>query len=288
MPISSLDGCSEQHWAEVREILEDAIRNAELEPNLVSNAEDVGIIQKRIIKNLYSNPLVVCDVSGKNPNVMFELGMRLAFDKPTIIVKDDKTSYSFDTSPIEHLEYPRDLRFTQIVEFKDSLKQKAAATLKKSETDRNYTTFLKNFGTFTVAKLDTAEVSKEDFILDELGEIRRQLGYMRSREPSSTPMLFKNDDFINKHKMHETEDPEKCQRLLRSAIPIVLEYLKANKLSDRNLRSPNLFARNALKCGALLPKCFNPDNKSCIDILKRIMQETNKDNIKHSIPLKEA
>jgi hypothetical protein len=35
--------------------------------------------------------------------------MRLAFDRPTIIVKDDLTTYSFDTSPIEHLEYPRDL-----------------------------------------------------------------------------------------------------------------------------------------------------------------------------------
>jgi len=32
---------------------------------------------------------------------MFELGLRLAFDKPAIIVKDDNTSYSFDTAPIE-------------------------------------------------------------------------------------------------------------------------------------------------------------------------------------------
>jgi hypothetical protein len=99
---------------------------------------------------------------------MFELGLRLAFDKPTIIIKDDKTSYSFDTSPIEHLEYPRDLRFTKIVDFKESLKHKVKATLDKSKSDPNYTTFLKHFGTFTVAKLDTKEVSKEDFIIEEL------------------------------------------------------------------------------------------------------------------------
>jgi hypothetical protein len=62
---------------------------------------------------------VIGDVSCKNPNVMFELGMRLAFDKPTIIIKDDQTSYSFDISPIQNLEYPRDLRFNKIIDFKE-------------------------------------------------------------------------------------------------------------------------------------------------------------------------
>ncbi len=175
MPISSIDGCNEQHWSDVKAILTESVEGAGFKANLVSYADDVGIIQKRIIQNLYENPIVVCDVSGKNPNVMFELGMRLAFDKPTIIIKDDKTSYSFDTSPIEHLEYPRDLRFTKIVEFKEALKDKLTATLKKSEEDPNYTTFLKHFGTFTVAKLDTKEVSKEDFIIEELKDLKKTM-----------------------------------------------------------------------------------------------------------------
>jgi hypothetical protein len=57
MPMSAIDGCSEVHWAEVREIVQAAA----------------------------------------------DMGLRLAFDKPTIIIKDDKTSYAFDTPPIEHL-----------------------------------------------------------------------------------------------------------------------------------------------------------------------------------------
>lgn len=154
MPISSIDGCNESHWADVLEIISEAIEDAGFDANLVSNADEVGIIHKRIIQNLYDNPIVVCDVSGKNPNVMFELGMRLAFDKPTIIIKDDRTSYSFDTSAIEHLEYPRDLRFSKITEFKDKLSQKIRATYEKSTADGNYTTFLKHFGEFTVAKIE--------------------------------------------------------------------------------------------------------------------------------------
>ncbi len=173
MPISGIDGCNEQHWLDVKGILTESLSDIGFKANLVSYADDAGIIQKRIIHNLYENPVVVCDVSGKNPNVMFELGMRLAFDKPTIIIKDDKTDYSFDTSPIEHLEYPRDLRFTKVVDFKEALKEKVEATYEKSQKDPSYTAFLKHFGTFTVAKLDTKEVSKEDFIIEELRELRR-------------------------------------------------------------------------------------------------------------------
>lgn len=172
MPISSIDGCDENHWQEVLDIVKDAIFGAGFEGELVSLAADVGVIHKRIVQNLYDNPVVVCDVSGKNPNVMFELGLRLAFDKPTIIIKDDATNYSFDTSPIEHLEYPRDLRFSQIVDFKDQLKEKIGATYVKSTEDRGYSPFLKHFGDFKVAHIDSEEISLQDFVIKELREIK--------------------------------------------------------------------------------------------------------------------
>ena len=172
MPISEIDGCTESHWQDVYSIISQATELAGFNSNLVSNSNDVGVIQKRIIQNLYDNPIVVCDVSGKNPNVMFELGLRLAFDKPTIIIKDDKTKYSFDTSPIEHLEYPRDLRFSEIVEFKELLGEKITQTYKKSKEDPKYSTFLKHFGSFKIAEIETEVVSKEDFILEEIKLLR--------------------------------------------------------------------------------------------------------------------
>lgn len=45
MPISSIDGCNEQHWVDIKEIISEAIRDAGFIPNLVSYADDVGIIQ---------------------------------------------------------------------------------------------------------------------------------------------------------------------------------------------------------------------------------------------------
>lgn len=177
MPISMIDGCSESHWKEVKDIIYDASNMAGFAPNLVSEADDVGSIHKRIIQNLYDSDIVVCDVSGRNPNVMFELGIRLAFDKPTILIKDDKTSYSFDTSTIEHLEYPRDLRYNTIKGFKKNLSDKIKATYEASKGE-GYTTFLKHFGKFKVSKLDEEEVSANDFILKKLEGMESKINKM--------------------------------------------------------------------------------------------------------------
>ena len=249
MPMSAIDGCAEQHWLDVREILNEAIRNAEFEPLLVSDADDAGIIQKRIIQNLYENPILICDVSGKNPNVMFELGLRLAFDKPTIIVKDDKTSYSFDTAPIEHLTYPRDLRFNRIMTFKRELTAKLVGTHRKASSDSSYTTFLKHFGKFTIAKLGTTEVSREQFILDELSELKRLV-----IGGSSRPLFVEKPSNV----IHRLSDGD-CEAQIERAIRVMAPTLQNRPEIWSHL--PEL-AERCRKFG-LLPPCFEIANRSC-------------------------
>ena len=186
MPISPIDGCTAEHWAEVKEIIKDAVESIvdlKFTAKLVSDADDIGVIQKRIVQGVYNSDIIICDVSAKNSNVMFELGMRLAFDKPTVIIKDDKTDYSFDTSIIEHLVYPRDLRFSKIINFKKSLADKILATYLASTKDAGHSTFLKNFGTFQVAHLSQTEATGEQVIIEMLSEIQQELtlGRMQRR-----------------------------------------------------------------------------------------------------------
>lgn len=270
MPISSIDGCSEQHWTDVKCILSEAIENAGFDANLVSLSDDVGVIQKRIVQNIYDNPIIVCDVSGKNSNVMFELGMRLAFDKATIVIKDDKTSYSFDTSPIEHLTYPRDLRFNKIVDFKKELTDKIKATYEKSKSDPSYSTFLKHFGKFTVTKLDTTEVSKEDFIIDEIKELRNMMSNINRRDKDFryrskiSTSLFDNED--NKdHELHcyETLMPEIMKN-------IELAKYKYGNLNSKKVRS--IIERGVLT-GENLPDCWSNDNEKCSRMLRDLIDK---------------
>ena len=182
MPISAMPGYSEEHWAEVAMIITEAvtaISELQFRVKMVSDADAVGVIQRRIVQNVYSSDIVICDVSAKNPNVMFELGMRLAFDKPTVIIKDDQTDYTFDTAPIEHLTYPRDLRFSKMIAFTSNLRAKLIATYKAARDNPTHSTFLKNFGDFQVPMLARGLTINEQE-LDKVAE--RLYERMKSRE----------------------------------------------------------------------------------------------------------
>ena len=224
MPISAHDGCPAEHWAEVKNILTEAIASIETPEfsiKLVSDADDIGIIQKRIIQNIYTSDIIVCDVSGKNPNVMFELGMRLAFDKPVVLVKDDKTDYSFDTSIIEHITYPRDLRFTHIVDFKNKLAVKIIGTYNKAISEPDQSPFLKNFGRFTVANLDETTVSSDRLLLDLVEEVRSDVRRLESRISAS---------YFSMHRNY-TKD-SRLSDFCRLAGPLISKYMDREKISD--------------------------------------------------------
>src|SRR5580704_8317030 len=60
MPISAVAPYESDHWDKVYRILKDAVV-PHFEPRLVSQALDVGIIQNRIVVNLFNNDVVICD-----------------------------------------------------------------------------------------------------------------------------------------------------------------------------------------------------------------------------------
>lgn len=176
MPISAIEDCSVAHWSDVRRFIEECLSDVGFKARLVSYADETAVIQKTIVTNLYSHEIVVCDVSCKNPNVMFELGMRLAFDKPTVVIKDDRTSYSFDTAVIEHLEYPRDLRYPSMVMFKQKLSKKVIATRDIGRDKPDYSPFLKHFGPMTAPALTGSSLTAFELIQAQLDEIRSVIG----------------------------------------------------------------------------------------------------------------
>jgi hypothetical protein len=63
-------------------------------------------IHAGIIRNLEQADLVLCDLSGLNPNAFFELGIRTSLDRPLVLVKDKMTErIPFDLSGINTYTY---------------------------------------------------------------------------------------------------------------------------------------------------------------------------------------
>jgi hypothetical protein len=184
MPLSAIDGCSAGHWVDVQSIIKESVGSITapvFATRMVSDADEVGVIQKRIVQNIFLSDVIVCDVSCRNPNVMFELGMRLAFDRPAIIIKDDKTPYSFDTGVIEHLTYPRDLRYNSMLVFRQQLADKVLSTYQKARQDPNHSTFLRNFGTFKVVSLNTEEVKSDQIVITVLEQVQSQMARLSAK-----------------------------------------------------------------------------------------------------------
>ena len=102
-PLGVVDsyGGDETHFEHVlAHLFTPAVEQAgyELIPPAVVSSE---VIQAAIIRNLEKADLVLCDISGWNANVFFELGIRVALDRPVALVKDSRTDLiPFDNAPV--------------------------------------------------------------------------------------------------------------------------------------------------------------------------------------------
>lgn len=177
-PIADFDPYPSGHWEEVHQIVAQAIDAAGYSPRLVSESEAASVIQGNIVTNLYEDEIVVCDVSGRNPNVMFELGMRVAFEKPVVIIKDEITPFSFDVSPIKHLTYPSSLRFSGMVRLKNDIASTIAGTMEAVKRPE-YRGYLQQFGTIRATEIGEQTVTVSE-MAEELRELQRAMNGLQS------------------------------------------------------------------------------------------------------------
>ena len=185
MPISEFGTYSAGHWREVRQIIERSILGAGLVSKPVWEDTDTDIIQGRIIKNLLNNPIIVCDISGLNPNVMFELGLRIAFRKPIILIADDETKIPFDTNVIEHQIYDRSLKFGSVENFITRLTNKIAYTKENTEKD-SFIPYVDLFGFQGNAKASSKNADFEGYLQDKLESISSAISNLQWKIDSST------------------------------------------------------------------------------------------------------
>ena len=74
---------------------------------ITARREDSDIIHHTIINQLLHAELVVADLTDHNPNVLFELGIRLAKEKPVVLIKSKDTGAIFDVDNMMRV-YPYD------------------------------------------------------------------------------------------------------------------------------------------------------------------------------------
>jgi len=135
MPIADPDGYDKGHFTKVYEdIFKPACISAGFTAVRANEVEQTNLIHLDILQKLIESPMVICDLSSRNPNVLFELGLRQAFDKPTVLVQEAGTPKIFDIAPLRYTEYRRALRYREVLEDQSMISAAIKAT--KESTDR--------------------------------------------------------------------------------------------------------------------------------------------------------
>ena len=135
MPIADPEGYEKGHFKKVYEdILKVACDKAGFNPFRADQVKQTNLIHLDILQKLIDSPMAICDLSNRNPNVLFELGLRQAFDKPTVLVQEVGTPKIFDISPLRYTEYRKELKYREVLEDQNYIAEAILAT--KEATDK--------------------------------------------------------------------------------------------------------------------------------------------------------
>ena len=129
MPISDPDGYETGHFQHVYDdLISPACDNAGYNAIRADDVLQTNLIHLDVLKRLLETPMAICDLSTRNPNVLFELGLRQAFDKPVVLVQEKDTPQIFDIAPLRDTEYRKERVYHEVLEDQKAIAEALKAT----------------------------------------------------------------------------------------------------------------------------------------------------------------
>lgn len=191
MPISDQEGYDIGHFGRVYEhLIKPACIQAGFTPMRADEQSKTNYIVIDIIKKILESDMVVCDLSAKNPNVLYELGIRQAFNKRALLIKDKKTTKIFDIQGLRYIDYNEDLRIdsvqSRVLEISKGIKE----TYEASESEIN--SLIQLLSIKPAQLKDTVELSDDtSVILKAINSINDRLSFIEGR---TKPIISLNTD----------------------------------------------------------------------------------------------
>lgn len=191
MPIADVDGYPQGHFTHVYEnIIYPSCEMAGYQAVRADEVKATNLIHLDILKNLIDAPIAICDLSSRNPNVLFELGIRQAFDKPVVLIQEAGTPKIFDIAPLRYLEYSKEMKYHDVLNIQKELKDAIEATAAADGEKGNVNSIVKLLALSNSAKIPDLKGDKEGLAFGmlqaEMREVRKLMEmtlHDRSRSP---------------------------------------------------------------------------------------------------------
>ena len=196
----------QNHWQHVLEnLLIPAAAAAQFEA-IPPDTRGGDVIHRGIMRNLSETDLVLCDMSGLNANVFFELGIRTALNKPVAAIVDDKSHpVPFDAGVAHYHRYSSDLRPWTI---ESQIKKLADFLIEVDGVSKGANSMWTTFGIERAAQLfdpKAAGVDKMDLIMNMLGRLTAE--QKQQIQPSNPVIYSYPKPAVNTQQDIEVADP---------------------------------------------------------------------------------
>lgn len=181
MPISDVEGYSKGHFLHVYEdIIKPAVEMTEFKPKRADEVKETNFIHLDMLKKLIEAPIAICDLSTRNPNVLFELGIRQAFDKPVVLIQEKGTPKIFDIGPLRYLEYSKEMKYHEVLKTQSELKEALEATKAAEGEHGNINSIVRLMALNSPATIPTIEGNNKealalDVIQTQMNDLRKMM-----------------------------------------------------------------------------------------------------------------
>lgn len=230
-----------------------------------------GSINKQVIELIYKSDLVIANLTGTNPNVMYELAFRHTLGLPVITIAEKGTKLPFDVSTERTIFYTNDYR--GVIDIQEELKR----YLGQIDFDKGRSSGpihdyldsveLKNLIFKSNKNKDTAEileliVKRLETIENTIPNIKREIstelvGDVLKAAIKQTPdlniaKLNMNVVILNEKMMKINDIIVSYANILTKKLVILIDYVKNNSLNDTPNISTNIFNNNLNECIELI------------------------------------
>ncbi|HWU65084.1 MAG TPA: hypothetical protein VN112_23940, partial [Ensifer sp.] len=168
MPISDHPSYPSGHFKEVYEYL--IKPSAESAGYVCERADTTAashMIHVEIISKVHGADLCICDLSSRNPNVLYELGIRQAFNKPTVLINDNRTDRVFDVEGFRYSQYNAELRPATLDSDRKALTKAIQDTVGSHGKDKQIFSLVTFLG-LKAASLPESKITPQDARLELL------------------------------------------------------------------------------------------------------------------------
>jgi len=181
MPISDPDGYVKGHFKHVYDdILVPACDSAGFKAVRADQVKQSNLIHLDILQKLLEAPMALCDLSSRNPNVLFELALRQAFDKPVALAQEVGTPTVFDISPLRYAEYRKERTYHEVLEDQAAIATAIKDTFEAHKRGKGVNSIVKLLALSKPAALPEinapdASADIQQLILAELSQLRDEV-----------------------------------------------------------------------------------------------------------------